>query len=85
MEALTQRVERQSMVGPQGMAAAGALTGGDMPAAPLSEPQLDPLAHFDNALRQVMGREIESREAQEEARTASGRVARTAGMIGSAR
>ncbi len=85
MQALTQRVERQGMVGPQGMAAAGALAGGDMPVAPLSEPQLDPIAHFDNALRQVMGREIESREAQEEAARGGQRFERAAGMIGSAR
>jgi hypothetical protein len=85
MAALTQRVERQGAMGLQGEQAVGALGGGGMPVAPLSEPQLDPIAHFDNALRQVMGREIESREAQEQARTEGGRIERSAGMIGSAR
>lgn len=85
MAALTQRVERQGMMGPQGQQAVEALAGGEMPVAPLSEPQLDPIAHFDNALRQVMGREIESREAQEEAAQGGPRMARSAAMIGSAR
>ena len=86
MGALTEQVERQGMVGPQGDVALGALQGGEgLPAAPLSEAPIDPISHFDNALRQVMGREIESREAQEEATGGAPRMARTAGMIGSAR
>ena len=85
MGALTEQVERQGMVGPQGDVALGALQGGDLPAAPMSEAPLDPIAHFDSALRNVMGREIASREAQDEAAGGAQRMARTAGMIGSAR
>jgi len=85
MGSLTQQYERQAMMGPQGETALSALQGGDLPVAPPSEAPLDPIAHFDNALRGLMGREIESREAQEQARTEGGRIERSAGMIGSAR
>lgn len=85
MGALTEQYERQATIGPQGDVALGALQGGGLPAAPMSDAPLDPIAHFDSALRNVMGREIESREAQEEAAGGAQRMARTAGMIGSAR
>lgn len=85
MGALTEQYERQATIGLQGDVALGALQGGGLPAAPMSDAPLDPIAHFDNALRNVMGREIQSREAQDEASGAAQRMARTAGMIGSAR
>ena len=68
-----------------GRQALGAIRGGPMPAGVPQAPQMDPIAHFDSALRNVMGREIQSREAQEEARVGEPRIARSAGMIGSAR
>lgn len=83
-EVLTSRVERQGQIGPQGQTALEALSGGDLPVAPLSEPELDPVAAFDSALRNVMGREIESREAQEQGATGSRQFSRIAGTLGSA-
>jgi uncharacterized protein (UPF0147 family) len=85
MQQLTAGVERQAELGMRGDIAVGALQGGDMPVGPLVQPEMDPIAHFDSALRNVLGREIESREAQEEARVGAPRLARSAGMIGSAR
>lgn len=85
MAQLTEGIELQGQLGMRGDQAVSALGAGDMPAPPPSMPEMDPIAHFDSALRDVLGREIQSREAQEEARVGAPRLARSAGMIGSAR
>lgn len=85
MAQLTEGIERQAQLGMRGEQAVAALGSGGMPVAPLQQPEMDPIAHFDSALLNVMGREIESREAQEEAAGGAQRMTRTAGMIGSAR
>ena len=79
------RIQEQAGRPAQGGQAVRALGGGTMPTPLPPAPEMDPITHFDSALRDVMGREIESREAQEEARAGATRMARSAAIIGSAR
>jgi hypothetical protein len=69
MESMERRIEERQgqMLGGAGRQAAGALTGGVMPAGIPGQAPLDPIAAFDSALRDVFGREIASRDDQQAA------------------